>query len=155
MKLIYRDKYKIVDKHMSDTQVGARKNRGIRDHLFIIYGIIQDVLSSKKKVPINIILSDYKQCYDSLNLPICIQDLYSAGINDDKLALLYDVNKTNLVAVRTSVGITERVKFHENILQGDVWGPLTAANHIDSVGRECLDRKIHTYVYRRQVKLPP
>ena len=90
-----------------------------------------------------------------MNLPLCIADLYRSGVKDDKLALLYDINQTNYVAVKTAVGLTERTVLHENILQGDVMGPLMASNHIDSVGRECLEENKHLYSYRDRVSIPP
>ena len=71
-------------------------------------GIICDVLSSKSKTPIDIQIFDYKQCFDSLWLQECMNDLYSAGLDDDKFALLYNINKTVNIAVKTPVGKTER-----------------------------------------------
>ena len=34
MRLIYRDKYSIIDKNMSDSQVGARKRKSVRNHIY-------------------------------------------------------------------------------------------------------------------------
>ena len=34
MKMVYEDKYEIVDNNMSDSNVGARKQKNIRNHLF-------------------------------------------------------------------------------------------------------------------------
>ena len=39
-KLIYIDKYDDIDQNMSDSNIGARRGRNIKNHLFIIYGII-------------------------------------------------------------------------------------------------------------------
>ena len=49
MKLIYQDYYPKIDKSMSDSQVGARKGKNIRNHIWIVNGIISDVSSNKKK----------------------------------------------------------------------------------------------------------
>ena len=59
MKLIYNDS------NMSDSNVGARRNKDIRNHIFVINGIICDVLSSNKKKPIDILIRDYRQCFNS------------------------------------------------------------------------------------------
>ena len=40
MKLAYKDKYEIVDSNMSDSNVGARRNKNIINHIFVINGII-------------------------------------------------------------------------------------------------------------------
>ena len=42
--LIYEDKYSDVDEKMSNSNIGARKCRTIRDHLFVVYGIMNSVL---------------------------------------------------------------------------------------------------------------
>ena len=40
MKMLLNDKYPVIDKYMSDSNIGGRVNRGIRDHVFIVNGII-------------------------------------------------------------------------------------------------------------------
>ena len=47
-KLIYNEKYDIIDKSMSNSNIGGCKKRNIRDHLFEINAILQD--ASKNKV---------------------------------------------------------------------------------------------------------
>ena len=100
MKLIYFDYYSILDKSMSDAQVGARRGRNIRNHLWILNGIITDVLSSKSKKPIDVSVYDYKQCFDSLWLQECMNDFYAAGFSDDKFALLCNINKVSILQSR-------------------------------------------------------
>ena len=39
-KLIYRDKYDDIANGMSDSNIGAQKKKNIRNHLFIVYGVI-------------------------------------------------------------------------------------------------------------------
>ena len=38
--LIYNDYYETIDRNMSDSNVGGRRERNIRDNLFVLYGII-------------------------------------------------------------------------------------------------------------------
>ena len=40
MRLIYGDKYDLIDNNMSDSNVGARKKKIIRNHIFVINSII-------------------------------------------------------------------------------------------------------------------
>ena len=74
MHLIYEDKYEQIDQSMSDSQVGGRKGKNIRNHIGILNRIICDVLSTKKKFPVDIQILDYKQCFDSLWLEECLND---------------------------------------------------------------------------------
>ena len=63
-KLIYKDIYETVDKNMSDSQVGGRKKRSIRNNLFILYSIMHDARASKKIIDVN--FYDVEKCFDSL-----------------------------------------------------------------------------------------
>ena len=96
-KLSYQDKYQIVDKNMSDSNVGVRKNKNIRNHIFVLNSVINDVIQNKKQ-SIDVEILDYKQCFDSMWMEECVNDLWEAGIQDDHLALIYEVNKNVNVA---------------------------------------------------------
>ena len=48
-KMIYHEKYPLLDKNMTDSNVGARKKKNIRNHLFIIYGIINSVVKGESE----------------------------------------------------------------------------------------------------------
>ena len=42
-KLIYNDEYETIDHHVTDSYVGARRNRNIRDNIFIISAILNNI----------------------------------------------------------------------------------------------------------------
>ena len=48
-KLIYNSNYDTIDNNLSDSNVGARKRKNIRNHSFIINGIISDAAASISK----------------------------------------------------------------------------------------------------------
>ena len=74
MKLIYNKKYEILDQNMSDSDVGARRGENIRNHIFIVNGIIMEILSSKSKSA-DIQILDYKQCFDAMRLEETLNDM--------------------------------------------------------------------------------
>ena len=45
--LVYNDYYDCIDKNMSDSNVGGRRDRNIRDNLFVVYGVIYFALKEK------------------------------------------------------------------------------------------------------------
>jgi hypothetical protein len=45
--MIYKDNYPIIDQSMSDSNIGARKNKNIRNHIFVVNSVIHDLLSKK------------------------------------------------------------------------------------------------------------
>ena len=58
MKLIYNDEYDTIDVNMSDSNIGAKKRKNIRNHIFILNRIINETLNNKKKA-IDIVILDY------------------------------------------------------------------------------------------------
>ena len=139
---------------MSDSNVGARKRKSIRNHIFILYGIIQEALE-KGNVAVDLLIADYKKCFDSLWQDECMNDLYEAGIKDDKLSLIYKLNTTNQVAVKTPFGMTERKQVEKIVLQGEVFGSLQCSVTIDTFGKEFLEEDKHLYMYKGVVGVPP
>ena len=152
MKLVYQDKYSIVDRYMLDSQIGERRKKNIRNHISIINGVINEAVNRGR--PIDILMHDYRQCFDTLWLEECINDLYDAGIQDDKLALIYEVNKKNQVSIKTPFGITPRVNINQIVLQGEVLGPLQCSVKVETIPKECIEEKKFLYSYK-QVEITP
>ena len=123
MRLIYDEKYEVIDSQMSDSNVGARKKKNIRNHIFVINAIIHDVLSSKDNKAIDIQIMDYKQCFDAMWLRETMNDLYNSGVQDDQLALLFEANKEVSVAIKTPNGLTDRLQLREIIYKEMSLGP--------------------------------
>ena len=46
--LIYQDNFDEIDNRMSDSNIGGRKNRSIKNHLFIIYGVINSIVKGNR-----------------------------------------------------------------------------------------------------------
>ena len=145
--LIYDEKYPLVDGQMSNSNIGARKNRNIRDHLFIVYGIINSVLNGTDD-PVDIQIYDVEKCFDALWLEDCMLDIYDTlppEARDDKISLIYKMNQDNFVAVNTACGQTERVNMKNIVMQGGKWGPLKCSNTMDRIGKKCVTRGEHLY----------
>ena len=91
MKMVYNNKYPIVDQNMSDSNVGARKSKNIGNHIFVLNGVINEVINNKN-LSVDISILDYRQCFDSMWLSESVNDLWEAGIKDNNLALIYKMN---------------------------------------------------------------
>ena len=156
-KLIYLEKYPDIELSMSGSNIGARKKRNIRDHLFIIYGVINSVLQGEDSC-IDIQVYDLEQAFDALWLEDTLNDLYDylpEDSRDDKLALIYESNVENLVAVNTPVGQTDRVNIPTIVQQGSGWGPMECSVSMDKLGKKCKERGVHQYRYKGLVRLLP
>ena len=156
-KLTYNDKYLGIESNMSDSNIGARKDKNIRNHLFVIHGVINSVLNEEKN-PIDIQIYDLEQAFDALWLEDCLNDVFDNlpdEERDDKIVLVYESNVSNLVAVNTAVGQTDRIQIPRIVQQGGGWGPMECSNSVDTIGKKCYERGIHSYLYKESVKILP
>ena len=81
MRLIYNENYEKIYRNMSDFQMGGRKNKGCRNNILIINGIIHEVLSRKNNTPVLLQIYDYRQMFDAINLEEAINDAFDVGLN--------------------------------------------------------------------------
>ena len=155
-KLSYNDNYTTIDQSMSCSNIGARKNRNIRDHLFVINGIMNDVKNSKKNENIDIQIMDIRKCFDKMSYKETANDLFNAGVRNDHFNLMANSNKKCQVAIKTPWGsVTDRVELHEIEMQGTVPAPLKCSIQIDTLGKECLESGEGLYSYKECVNIPP
>ena len=116
MRLIYNSKYTLIDKNISDGQMGARKGKGCRSNIWIMNGVIHETLNSRKMKPIVMQFTDYSQMFDSMNLREAISDIYDYGLDDDNLSLIHQANKSVHMAVKTHGGLTDRQVIENSVL---------------------------------------
>ena len=152
LKLIYFDEYETIDSNMSDSNVGGRKRKNIRNHIFIVNGVINEAL--KKKTNVDIEILDYRQCFDGMWLDETINDMFEAGLVNDNLNLIYKLNEKNQVAVVTPHGMTERVEINRIVMQGENLAPLECSVQVDTYGKECLEQDKYLFRYRDIIPVP-
>ena len=139
---------------MSCSNIGARKNRNIRDHLFVINAVINDTVKKKKSVDIEIM--DIKKCFDKMWYEETANDVFKAGVTDDKFTLLSNSNKTCRVAVKTPWGsITNRITLDKLEMQGTVSAPLKALVQLDTLGKEYIEAGEGIFKYKDCVNITP
>ena len=91
--------------------------------MFIVHGIINAIIQSGGCVDLQIY--DLIKAFDALWVEDCMNDLWDtlpADSRDDRLGLLYESCRTNLVAVNTAVGQTKRVDIPTIAQQGGPGG---------------------------------
>ena len=150
-RMIYNDIRDVIQ--MSDSQVGGRLEYNIRNHLFVVNSIINSIIN-KETGPVDIHLYDLRKCFDGLWLEECCNNLYEAGVTDDKLAMIFEGNRTNRVAIRTPGGLTDRVLMERIVMQGGVTGPLCCSVQTDSIGKASMESGDHLYMYKGTVGIP-
>ena len=154
-KLLYKDNYDTIDSNLSDSNVGARKRKNIRNHNWIINGIIRDTVNSKSKA-VDLAVLDYRQCFDTMSVDITTNDMYEVGVTNDHLNLIYEGDRKSKIAVKTPFGITKRVDLNKVVAQGEINSPLKCSITVDSIASEHVTNlKDHLYHYKDSVPIPP
>ena len=64
-RLIYNDEYEKVDQNMTDSNVGARKKRNIRDNIYVLNAVMNSVLK-KEMGCVDLQIYDVSQSFGSL-----------------------------------------------------------------------------------------
>ena len=141
---------------MSSSNIGGRKNRNIRDHLFVINAILQDAAKDKTET-IDIGIYDVMKCFDKMWAKETANDIFEAGIKDDQFVLIANSNKVCQVAIKTPWGsLTQRKEYNDIEMQGTVLTPIKCAVQIDTLGKEVLkDDSDKLYKYKGFVRIPP
>ena len=118
---------------MSDSNVGGRKERNIRDNLFIVNGVINYARREKLEVDIN--LYDIAKCFDSMWFEETMNDLWDAGVQNDKFAVIAKMNEHCNIAVKTPVGVTDRFDMERIEMQGTKFSNIKCSIQMDTLGR--------------------
>ena len=107
----------------------------------MIYGIINSVIRGDEDC-IDIQIYDIVKCFNGLWLEDCLNDVFDfvpQAKRDDK------GNTRNMVAVKTAVGMTDRIDIPSIVQQGGTWGPGLCANNVDTLGKKCRDQDLHNF----------
>ena len=115
-RLIFNDEYKTVEKKLSDSNVGGRKDRNIRDNIFVLNAIL-NLVKKGNDDPVDVTVTDVEKCFDYLWAQECINTLYEYWLQNDKLVLLYKETKNALIAIETANGLTKRENIQNIIMQ--------------------------------------
>ena len=151
--LMYNDYYETIDQSMCDSNVGGRRDRNIRDNLFIVYGIINYCLKEDLEVDLN--LYDLAKCFDSMWFQETMNDLWDSGIQDDKFSLIAKMNEKCQIAVKTPVGVTDRFELEQIEMQGTKFSNIKCSIQVDTLGKECYTSSEGLFLYKKCVYVPP
>ena len=151
--MIYNDEYDNIDEELSDSNVGARKNRNIRDNVFVLNAITNSIVNDDAE-PVDVQVYDVDKCFDALWMQECINDLYETGFQNDKLALLFLENQNAEIAIKTTNGLSKRESITNVVMQGTVWGSLFCTATMDKLGKLEYSNEDLLYKYKGEVEIP-
>ena len=151
LKLLYNSIIGVIEDNLSPSNIGARKGRSPRDHLFVLYAVINETLKRKDGCSIDLVFYDVTQCYDSLWVPKTLLDLYDNNVKSNAINIINEMTKESNVAVKTPVGVSDNVTINDTIMQGENVSSILCTNTVDKIAKDC---DIEHFEYRK-VKLIP
>ena len=153
-RLIYNDEISKIDSNLTDSNVGARKQRNIRDNIFVMNAIRNSIAKNRGEA-VDFQIYDIEKCFDKLWLHEVINCLYEAGLRNDKLPLLFLENVNAKVAVKSNGQVSTRINIKEIIMQGSVWGSICCVVLMDKLGKIAYNNPQMLYYYKNLVGTPP
>ena len=109
--MILEDLNEEVEANMGESNIRSRKNRMAKDHLFVLYRIINAVVHNSKEESVDITIYDLEKAFDKLMLDEAINDLVNTlepDRCDEKVSLLHKSNLSTKVSINTPFRQTER-----------------------------------------------
>ena len=152
-RLIYNDEYDIIEENLSDSNVGARKGRNVRDNILVLNAITNSIVNGNEDA-VDVQIFDIEKCFDKLWVEECVNYLFTSGFKNDKLPLLFKENQNALIAVKTSTGISKRISIRNIIMQGTVWGSLCCTVSMEKLGKLIYKEEDLTYKYKGKIEIP-
>ena len=153
-RLIYNDMYETMDSNLSDCNVGNRKNRNIRDNLFVLNAVLNSTKRNTED-PVDLGVYDVQKCFDTMWAQEALNDAYDLGFQNDKLPLVHLANKSAHIAVKSSIGTSERTTINNTIMQGTVWAGMLCTSTMDKLGKAVYENPEIAYKFRGKVVVPP
>ena len=152
-KTLYSDVYETIDGELSYSNIGGRKGRNIRDHLFVVYAIMNDVINGSSP-PVDIQSIDIHKCFDEMWYAETHNDLYDVKVKDNKFALIAKLDEKADVVVKTPCGLTDEFTLDQLVMQGSVFGPIKSTIQIDTLGRDCQKNNQGLFKYKNVLSIP-
>ena len=121
----------------------------------MVNSIVDETATTKSK-PLDLQIYDFKQAFDSMAVSVTMNDLYNIGIRDDNLNLMNACDADAKVAIKTPVGLTERVSVPNTVAQGDVNSTVKCTVTTNDISEEHeTNLEEHIYKYKDTVPVPP
>ena len=139
-------------RNMSIYQIAFRPGHCPSEHIFVVKSILASFKEQKK----GLIASGYdlRKFFDFEELSDCMDSLYKRGIKGKLYKLIFEMNKTFNIKVKTLVGTSREEKTDPIVAQGSVEAAIISSNNVDVGVTEKFDDNEREIEYA-DVKLNP
>ena len=116
-------------KNCSKFQIGAIPGHQSAEHLYTIKSVM--TLFQEAGKPLILQCFDIQKYFDSENLKDAMNSLHCCGVDGKLYNLIYELNKSNRIQIKTSVGVSERFEVGPTVAQGSIGGGLISSCNLD------------------------
>ena len=93
LKLLYNSNIPNIEKNLSNSNIGGRKGKASRDHLFVLFSIMSDIKQNKTSNCLDLVWYDLESCFDGLWGTKTYTDLYHNRVQNNSLNLIKKINE--------------------------------------------------------------
>lgn len=127
---------------ISEFQAAYKEGTGCEEHIFILQSIINYQLRlTRSKVYVCFI--DLSGAFDSIIHALLWTKLNNKGVSDKFLNIIKRTYSVANALVRTSNGVSDKIKIEKSVLQGEVLSPKLFTLYIDDIVDELEKSGIH------------
>ena len=126
--VVSKVKPKIVS-NVSKFQIGALPGHQASEHLFVIKSTV--ALYMWLNLPMILQFYDIRKFFDSESLRDAMNSMYHCGVKGKLYRLLFELNKSNTIKIKTGVGETNSIESGETFSQGSIAGGLISSGNLD------------------------
>ena len=112
----------IIERHLSNTQMGFRKGRGTKDAIFQLRMLVERSMQVNKKVYACFV--DYQKAFDRINHEKLLKIMEKAGIPDLERKLIKSLYWNQYAVVKTADGKSRRICIRRGVRQGCIISPI-------------------------------
>ena len=141
-KLIYNDIIDIIEEELSPSNIGARRNKSPRDHLFVVYAVINETVQGKEVDCKDLVFTDVSQCFDSLWSQKTLIDLFHNGVQSHILNLINELSKSANIVIKTPVGNTDKGTIENTIMQGENLSGILCTSAMDKMSKDSKAKQL-------------
>jgi len=127
----------LIEKHLSDSQMGFRKGRGTRDAIFQLRSIVDRSMQVNKKVYACFV--DYQKAFDRINHEKLLKIMKIAGIPDLERKLITSLYWNQYAVIRTADGNSRRICIRRGVRQGCIISPILFNLYTEYMMKEIQD----------------
>ena len=151
MRLLFNANIENIEKQLTNLNIGGRKGKSARDHLFVLFSILADMKQNNNYKCLDLVWYDLASCFDGLWGTKTYYDLYTNWVKNNSINLLHKINQKATISVKTPNGISKKSEIKEKIMQGENFSSILCTSTLDLISKKC---PIEPYKYRNSVKIP-